>query len=256
MPAPPRILGPVRWLARRCHEIGDRLRDRRREHIGVPRLLCLGDSNTWGYVAGTGMRLPRRARWPGIVEDRLGGRIAVHEAGRKGRVAAGGPSENDGFRFLEGWLRRHRPPDFAVIMLGSNDCLPPLQRPAAETAANLESLADLLLELPQVTARPGRLALVAPVPIVPVPGLDAGRAASLSLLLAGELHRVATRRECHFIDAGTLATAPPEDGVHLGREAHRQLGGVVADWISALLGADKHPAPRARVEPGADPAGR
>ncbi len=237
MPGPPRLLGPVRWLARRGHDLADSLRNRRRAHSGVATLLCFGDSNTWGYMPGTGFRLPRQARWPGVVESRLGGRVTVLEAGRNGRVTGGGLRRLDGLLFLQRWLRNHSPPDFAAIMLGTNDCLSPVHRPIVETAANLGELANLLLECPPFSSHPRRLLLICPSPIKPIPGLGLERAASLSEQLAAELRQVAARKRCHFVDAGILSTIPPADGLHLGPASHRRLGEVVAEWLLPLLPA-------------------
>src|SRR5437762_1291790 len=44
-------------------------------------ILCFGDSNTWGYEPGTGDRYGPRERWPGIMRDILGPRVAIVDAG-------------------------------------------------------------------------------------------------------------------------------------------------------------------------------
>jgi len=49
-------------------------------------ILCFGDSNTWGYVAGTGSRFPRATRWPGVLARELGGDVTVIEEGQNGRT--------------------------------------------------------------------------------------------------------------------------------------------------------------------------
>ncbi len=234
MTSPPRILAPARWLARGWHRCADRLRDDG-DRGDAPRLLCLGDSNTWGYIPGSGFRLRRTERWPGVVAARLGRRVTVIEAGRNGRVVAGGTPDQDGERFLVDWLRGHRPPDFAALMLGSNDCLPPMARQVGAVAAAMGRLADRLLELPGFADRPSRLLLVAPAPLAPVPGLVGEAAVRQSRLLAAAFEALAAERGCRFIDAGRLAAAPLTDGVHLGIDDHRRLGEGVAAWMSACL---------------------
>ena len=50
------------------------------------RVLCYGDSNTWGYMPGNGTRYPEDVRWTGrlaqcenleIIEEGLNGRTTV-----------------------------------------------------------------------------------------------------------------------------------------------------------------------------------
>ena len=36
------------------------------------RVLCYGDSNTWGYTAGTGVRYAHDVRWTGVLQRELG----------------------------------------------------------------------------------------------------------------------------------------------------------------------------------------
>ena len=33
------------------------------------RILCYGDSNTWGYIPGVGTRYKKEERWTGILES-------------------------------------------------------------------------------------------------------------------------------------------------------------------------------------------
>ena len=85
------------------------------------RILCYGDSNTWGYDPTSGMRFAHR--WPKvlaqqfpqdeIIEEGLNGRTLVHEDPYgKGRC---------GSAVLEMLLRTHQPLDLIIMMLGTND---------------------------------------------------------------------------------------------------------------------------------------
>ena len=50
------------------------------------RILCYGDSNTWGYMPGTGERYSEDIRWPMIVQKHLGNGYTVIENGINGRT--------------------------------------------------------------------------------------------------------------------------------------------------------------------------
>ena len=52
----------------------------------MKNILCYGDSNTWGYIPGTGGRYPRDIRWTGRMAKALGEDYYVLEAGLSGRT--------------------------------------------------------------------------------------------------------------------------------------------------------------------------
>ena len=99
----------------------------------IKNILCYGDSNTRGNIAGTfnpetmlHQRFIYSERWTGILQQRLGDHYHVIEAALNGRttsfdeVAAARPSRN-GLATLPGILDMHYPLDLVILMLGSND---------------------------------------------------------------------------------------------------------------------------------------
>ena len=50
------------------------------------RVLCFGDSNTWGYIPGTGGRYASDVRWTGVLKQLTG--FEVIEEGLNGRTTA------------------------------------------------------------------------------------------------------------------------------------------------------------------------
>ena len=51
----------------------------------MKRILCYGDSNTWGFVPGTGTRFSKDERWTGIAQKELGAEYEIIEDGINGR---------------------------------------------------------------------------------------------------------------------------------------------------------------------------
>ena len=45
------------------------------------RILCIGDSNTWGYIPGSGERYEKNVRWAGKLAQILGENYEVIEEG-------------------------------------------------------------------------------------------------------------------------------------------------------------------------------
>ena len=88
-------------------------------------LVCFGDSNTWGHIAGSdGARFPREARWPARVQQELGDGWEVIAEGLGGRTATierPDAEDRNGLPYLLPCLHSHRPVDALVIYLGTND---------------------------------------------------------------------------------------------------------------------------------------
>ena len=89
------------------------------------RILCYGDSNTYGYLpAGNGRRYSEGVRWPSLLQKLLGDEYTVIEEGLCGRTTdaepAGVPWKN-GESYLCAALSTHRPIDMVIFMLGTND---------------------------------------------------------------------------------------------------------------------------------------
>jgi len=54
----------------------------------VKRILCYGDSNTWGYTPGTGCRFDEDTRWTGLVQRRFDNTLRIIEGGLNGRTTS------------------------------------------------------------------------------------------------------------------------------------------------------------------------
>ena len=87
-------------------------------------VVCFGDSNTYGYDPSTGDRFPDSVRWTCLLQGLLGDGYKVIEEGLNGRTTVFEDPNDDwkkGVDYIKGILCTHRPVDYLVIMLGSND---------------------------------------------------------------------------------------------------------------------------------------
>ena len=88
------------------------------------RILCFGDSNTYGYIPQGG-RYDENTRWPMRLAQLLGPAYAVVEEGFNGRtlvfddLVEGG--YKSGYDYLPPCLMSHNPLEVVIIMLGIND---------------------------------------------------------------------------------------------------------------------------------------
>lgn len=208
----------------------------------MKHLLCFGDSNTWGYVPGSGQRFPLQVRWPGVLQARLGSHWRVIEEGLNGRTTIHQDPERDGRNgrlFLGPLLESHAPLDLLILMLGSNDLMPCYASSAADVAAGVGILLDIVATS---CAGPGSAAptvlLVAP-PRIKAAGMafELGYAgvAEESVAVSEHYLALATARNCPYFDAAQVVSASDEDGVHLDAEAHGALAEAIAERVRSLL---------------------
>ena len=206
------------------------------------RILCYGDSNTWGFNAMNekvyGQRFPEDVRWTGRLQTILGDGWTIIEEGLCGRTTVFDDPLRDGLnglKYLIPCLASHKPLDYMIIMLGSNDC-------KARFCALPKNIADGLQRL-IVTAKqedvwknePAVL-IVAPPPIEegsdihPI-GRDMGPCSKKSEMLAEEFKLWAEADGCDFLDAASFARMNQYDYMHMDVESHAKLAEKVADIL-------------------------
>jgi lysophospholipase L1-like esterase len=218
--------------------------EKNQEHCMI-RILCYGDSNTWGYDPASGERFAADIRWTGVLGTILASdRFEVIEEGLNGRTTVWeDPIEGhkNGRQYLIPCLESHRPLDGVVILLGTND----LKKRFSLSALDISLGAAELVGIVQCSragprGEPPRVLMIAPPPVI-----ETGEwlemmegAAEKSLKLSEHFRRRAKERRCGFLDAGGIITSSPVDGIHFEPAAHRKLGEAVAAWVREMTQPD------------------
>ena len=185
-----------------------------------PRILCYGDSNTWGFDPRSWCGGRYASPWPELLAKETGWEVL--NCGQNGRSIPDREYEYAQFRGLERWER----PDALLVMLGTNDLL---CGDSAETAA--KRMESFLTQ--SVTPR---LLLIAPPPLqrgawVPEDGL-----VSASRELAARYRELAARLGLGFADAGAWGVGLAFDGVHFTETGHARFAeGVAAAVRESVL---------------------
>jgi lysophospholipase L1-like esterase len=200
----------------------------------MKRVLCYGDSNTWGYEPATGNRYPEEVRWPGVLARELGDGFKVVEEALNGRttVREDPVEENkNGKDYLRPCLESHAPLDLVIIALGINDLKARFFASASDAADGAGVLVNISL-LSGAGPEGGEPAvlLVAPPPVGVITDLAqmfAG-AQEKSRSFSRQYHRVAEKYGCVLLDAGEVVSTSDRDGIHLEADEHRKLGEAVA----------------------------
>lgn len=202
------------------------------------RILCYGDSNTWGFVPSSDRdRYPVSIRYPRVLASLLGDEYEVIEEGLPGRtVLLDNEIENVGNRngsLVFGQLvYSHLPLDYVLIMLGTNDLKPPVKGRVKECVNALENI-----YLDMINKKLGgrmknipKIIIVAPS-IVGSGGNNDEEIVEESKLFNKEYERLAKRNNCLFVNNDGLVTG--SDDIHLTIESHKLLARKVYEVIKA-----------------------
>lgn len=207
------------------------------------RILCIGDSNTWGYVPALGTR--RENRWTKILAAAMPEHEIIEE-GYSGRTLLAPDYEGRqrcGMDYLKMLLMSHKPVDCVVVMLGTND----LKRMYGFTAGYL---ARGMQEYLRVILNPyqwegfsvPRVLVVSPIHLgddLPRREGDTGifdeNSVRQSKALAGALKPICTAYGAAFMDAAEYASPSDEDCIHMDEENHRALARGIEEKLCSML---------------------
>lgn len=211
------------------------------------RILCYGDSNTWGQnPVVKGGRFAPHQRWTGVLQQKLGEAYAIIEEGLSSRTTNleynKKPGRN-GKTYFAPCLASQNPLDAVLIMLGTNDLKIEFSRPVPEIVNALAGYIDDIRQYAKSSAGElPRIALISPVHINPqaphfaefYAGSYDERSVQASHAFATAISDLADKRGVFFFDAAAAA-APGVDGIHISLGGHQVLGDTLApkiiDWL-------------------------
>lgn len=213
------------------------------------RIMCFGDSLTWGWVPTSNgpptTRYGLQERWTGAMQSALGDGYDVIEEGLSGRTTVlDDPIDPrlNGSKYLPSAIASHMPLDLVIIMLGTNDTKYLFHRTAFEIAAGMAKLVD------QVNRSTGGVGTAYPAPkpflIAPPPlgkmahawteaQFDGARQKSLEM--AEHYAAFADYHGIGFVKAGDVISTDGVDGIHLTAQNNVDLGHAVADKVRTVL---------------------
>ena len=173
------------------------------------RVMCLGDSNTYGFDPRSyiGDRYPAESRWVDILAAKTGWEVI---------------NEGENGRSIPRWsfeleiLQRTAVDDsidLLIIMLGSNDLL---QGADAELTGKRMDAFLAWLPIPL-----SRVILVGPPPMQPGAWVFEARLLEESKKLSDIYRKVSVSKELRFADAGEWGIPLAFDGAHFTEEGHK-----------------------------------
>lgn len=204
------------------------------------RILCFGDSNTWGFISGSDhQRHSKSERWTGILQEMLGEKYEIIEEGLNGRTLISidkrnGKEGRNGNTYLLPCLDSHDPIDLVIIMLGTNELKTEFYRNPREIGDIFEEYFVKKILTRKSACRktyPKLLIITPPVITKENPSFIGGIEKSQKL---NEIYEdIAMRNDCEFMDNEDLEAG--EDGVHLTRDSHRILASKLSRKVQEIF---------------------
>lgn len=207
----------------------------------MKKILCFGDSNTWGHDPKDGSRLEKT--WPEILGELLENCNVIAD-GVCGRTTAYDLPDDygkNGFEYFKKYIDDENGADILVIMLGTNDTLNLFNKTAKESAENIRGY----IKLWKNAFPKSEVIIVSPIHITG----DAMKHEVFSQVyshnsileshnFAAEFVKIAKEEEVYFRDASLYAQPSALDGIHLDIEGHEKLAKAIAECIMNIIRRD------------------
>ncbi len=209
------------------------------------RIVCFGDSNTWGYNPRTKTRFPETVRWTGLLQEALGNRYLVIEEGQNGRtIASDDPCEGDknGMLSVIPCIESQSPFDLLILMLGSNDMKKKFHYASIDIAGEMQQMLEKIRSFCQYHMEKAPKILLLSPPYVGENIRESWlgdcfgyeHALELSHQMAPWYQELAKMYECDFMDAALYANAGRTDSLHMEEDGHSGLAKALTTYVKNL----------------------
>lgn len=199
------------------------------------RILCYGDSNTWGQKPGhtTSARYTSDIRWTGVLQNLLGEGYEIIEQGLPGRTLNCGDLPVNGHTALPVILGSQQPLDLVIVWLGTNDLRYRYNHTGQELAVSLD---NLLKSLRQQLGDSTQVLLICPPLILEDrAGSDFNGVTGKLEVLPTAYQLTADKHSTGYLDLTHLIMPDLQDGVHLSPESHRIVGESIYAEVIELI---------------------
>lgn len=194
----------------------------------MKKILCFGDSNTYGFIPQSGLRYDKNTRWTGILQSLCGSDFSIIEGGCNNRTAfvdnpAG--AEQTGYKILPEYFTKDYF-DIVVLAIGIND----LQLFFKPTLKEFEQGIEKLIKITKDLSPNAKIILVCPSKL-DLAGIKSGVfnfqfdeiSVEKSYHLPQIYKKLAEKHACKLVDLNEIAKVSPLDGLHFSAESHKTI---------------------------------
>ena len=204
----------------------------------LKKILCFGDSNTYGYIPNNGARYDKNTRWTGVLSLLSHGNFEIIEDGCNNRTAfAANPAGKifTGYEILPELLTDDF--DAVVLAIGINDTQFLYNLSSIEIASGVEKLINIV----KVKSPQAKILLVAPS--ILTDDVLNGNFACLfdrtSIEKSRQLpllyQKIAEKQNIEFLDLNSVAKTSSLDGLHYAPEQHLKIAQAIFTILSELF---------------------
>lgn len=201
----------------------------------MKKILCFGDSNTYGFIPSSGKRYDENSRWSGILKKLLREEYEIIEAGCNNRTAfcdnPAGVNET-GYKVLPLLLTPDI--DCVILAVGIND----LQYLYNISMKDYESGLENLIGLVRTKLPRAKIILLSPS-VITEDILNSYFAAMFdetsiekSKQLSAIYERAARKENCKLLDLKKIASPSKTDGLHYEKIEHIKIANAIFDLIN------------------------
>lgn len=194
----------------------------------MKKVLCFGDSNTYGFVPEKCTRYDKNTRWTGVLQALCGSDFSIIEGGCNNRTAfvdtpAG--AEQTGYKILPEYFTKDYF-DIVVLAIGIND----LQLFFRPTLEEFEQGIEKLIKITKDLSPNAKIILVCPSKL-DLAGIKSGVfsfqfdeiSVEKSYHLPQIYKKLAEKYACELVDLNEIVKVSPLDGLHFSAESHKKI---------------------------------
>lgn len=194
----------------------------------MKKILCFGDSNTFGFIPQNGKRYDKNTRWTGILQTLCKDKFKIIEGGCNNRTAfTDNPAgvNQTGYKILPEYLKSEYF-DIIILAIGINDLQLFFNPTLDEFKNGIEKLLKIIKEL----APNSEIILVCPSKLN-LEGINNGifsyQFNNISVEKSFKVPQIykslADKYKCDFIDLNNITEVSTLDGLHYSPESHKKI---------------------------------
>lgn len=203
----------------------------------MKKILCFGDSNTYGYNPNDGSRYNKDTRWAGILSTLLNENFEIIEAGLNNRCCFSISSISDeftGIKVISKYLKLK--PDIIILALGIND----LQLSYNPNIDEIEKGILDLISTVKNELQNSKIILLAPPKLTKdvlfgnFSHQFDNSSIEKSLQIQDIYKNVAIKTNISFINLDEIIQVSKKDGLHFEPDMHKKIANAIYQEIISL----------------------
>lgn len=202
----------------------------------MKKIICFGDSNTFGFNPKDGSRYDSDARWTSLLAKNLGDGFEIIEEGcnnRTGFFQNPDGHMQSGQRYLPECLKKHKNFDIIIVALGTNDLQKKFMIDESIAKDGLKNLITIIREFNK------NASIIVIPPIVLCENILEGyfscqfdeESIKASCWIQKTYEMFVKDSNCKLLDLNKYVKPSDIDGLHFDKESHK----IIAEKISAQI---------------------